>query len=323
MCSSLVNHMLKNEHKVPHGVLSPTQAGTDSVDAIAALMGNFTIEVTPRGATKIENFQSHLNPGSSVYVTSLPGSDFNDTLATCKRLALDGMNPVPHFTARSLASKEVLRERIDRVTSEAGVKCVLALGGADREAAGEFEDSAAMLETGLFDRYGIKSIGISGHPEGSPDIDRMFLREYGQRKIRYAELTGAHMYMVTQFVFEAPALIAWVERVRSEGNALPLVVGVPGPASLKSLIGHATNCGVGPSITFLTKQARNVHKLLTLQSPDKLIRDLSRYADANPQTDISGVHMFTLGAFPVTAKWATDVAAKRFELRGDGFQMQA
>ena len=78
--------------------------------------------------------------------------------------------------------------------------------------------------------------------------------------------------MVTQFVFEARPIIDWIERVRNEGNRLPLVVGVPGPASLKSLIGHATNCGVGPSIKFLTKQARNVHKLLMLQTPDKLVR---------------------------------------------------
>lgn len=293
----------------------------DTAQAIAGLMNDFSIEVTPRGATKIAQFQPLVGPGTRVYVTSLPGSDFNDTLAACKRLASEGLSPVPHFTARSIASAQELRERIDRVVSEAGVKAVLALGGADREAAGEFEDSAAMLETGLFDRYGIKSIGISGHPEGSPDIERIFLREYGQRKIRYAELTGADMYMVTQFVFEARPIIDWIERVRSEGNRLPLVVGVPGPASLKSLIGHATNCGVGPSIKFLTKQARNVHKLLMLQTPDKLVRDLADYASGHPQAGIRGVHMFTLGAFPATANWAASLARGRFELTESGLEV--
>jgi len=297
--------------------------GGEAASAIAGLMNGFTIETTPKGVTKVADFRAHLKPGSRVYVTSLPGSDFNETLATCKRLADDGMRPVPHFTARSMPSKEVLRGYIDRATSEAGVQSVLALGGADREPAGEFEDSAAMLETGLFDRYGIKTIGIAGHPEGSPDFERMFLREYGQRKIRYAELTGAQLYMVTQFVFEAAPIINWIERIRSEGNALPVVVGIPGPASLKSLIGHATNCGVGASIQFLTKQARNVHKLLSLQSPDRLVQDLARYASTKPHMGLEGIHMFTLGAFPTTAKWASDLAEGRFLLNAQGIETHA
>lgn len=315
--------MFDQDNAVRNGLPSTQQPVGDVAKAITGLMGDFTIEVTPKGATKISDFRDHLKPGSRVYVTSLPGSDFAETLATCKRLANEGMAPVPHFTARSIPDKQTLRDYLDRATSEAGVRGVLALGGADREPAGEFEDSAAMLETGLFDQFGIKSIGIAGHPEGSPDIERIFLREYGQRKIRYAELTGAHMYMVTQFVFEAQPVIDWIERVRAEGNQLPLVVGVPGPASLKSLIGHATNCGVGPSIKFLTKQARNVHKLLMLQTPDKLVRELASYAGKRPEMGLSGIHMFTLGAFATTAKWAADVADGRFELSENGLEVRA
>ena len=87
----------------------------DTAQAIAGLMNDFSIEVTPRGATKIAQFQPLVGPGTRVYVTSLPGSDFNDTLAACKRLASEGLSPVPHFTARSIASAQELRERIDRM----------------------------------------------------------------------------------------------------------------------------------------------------------------------------------------------------------------
>ncbi|HPQ96067.1 MAG: methylenetetrahydrofolate reductase [Thiothrix sp.] len=313
--------MSRQPNTAPGDTPDARQPGADPTQAIIGLMNPFSIEITPRGAAKIPDFREHLKPGTRVYVTALPGSDFNETLSTCKRLSDEGMQPVPHFTARSIPDQQTLRDYLDRATSEAGVTAVLALGGADREAAGEFEDSAALLETGLFDRFGIKSIGIAGHPEGSPDIERLFLREYGQRKIRYAELTGADMYMITQFVFEAQPIIDWIERVREEGNQLPLVVGIPGPASLKSLIGHAANCGVGPSITFLTKQAKQVHKLLLLQTPDKLVRDLAQYASTQPQANISGIHLFTLGAFPVTAQWAADVAAGRFELTENGISV--
>lgn len=301
---------------------TPAESRPDTVEGVARLMAGFSIETTPKGAAKIADFREHLQPGTRVYVTALPGSDFKDTIATCVRLAREGMQPVPHFAARGIAGRKLLGDYLAQLTTEAGVRHVLALGGADREAAGEFEDSAAMLETGLFDQHGIESIGIAGHPEGSPDIERIYLREYGQRKIRYAQASGVQLYMVTQFVFEAQPLFDWVERIRSEGNQLPVVVGIPGPASLKSLIGHATHCGVGASIAFLTKQARNVTKLLTQQTPDKLVRDLARQVNARPELDIRGLHVFTLGAFASTAQWCGDVAASRFALDGEGLRLQ-
>lgn len=289
--------------------LGESTRGGEQGDVVARLMGDFSIETTPRGALKVADFREHLKPGTWVYVTALPGSDFMDTLKTCKRLKEEGMEPVPHFAARGIPDEKTLGEYLDRATSDAGVTRVLALGGADREPAGDFEDSASMLETGLFGRYGIKSIGIAGHPEGSPDIERLLLREYGFRKIRYAESSGIQMYLVTQFVFEVGPLVDWVQRIRHEGNKLPVVVGLPGPASLKSLIGHATNCGVGASMKFLTKQARNVTKLLTLQSPDQLVRDIAEEVRLKPELGIAGIHMFTLGAFPVTAQWAAGIAS--------------
>jgi methylenetetrahydrofolate reductase (NADPH) len=292
-------------------VNSGAMADALSGDAVARLMSNFSIETTPRGALKVADFREHLLPGTWVYVTSLPGSDFMETLKTCKRLRDEGMEPVPHFAARSIPDEKALREYLDRATSEAGVTRVLTLGGADREPAGAFEDSATMLETGLFGHFGIESIGIAGHPEGSPDIERLLLREFGFRKIQYAQASGIQMYLVTQFVFEAKPLVDWVERIRREGNRLPVVVGIPGPASLKSLIGHASNCGVGASMKFLTKQARNVQKLLSLQAPDALARDIAHHAQRSPHLGIAGIHMFTLGAFPVTAEWARGMASPK------------
>jgi methylenetetrahydrofolate reductase (NADPH) len=274
------------------------------IDPVCRLLRDFSIETTPRGALKVDDFREHLASGTRVYVTSLPGSDFSDTLRTCVRLRSEGMEPVPHFTARSIADENTLSDYLDRATSEAGVRHVLALGGADREPAGNFEDSAQMIETGLFGRYGIQSIGIAGHPEGSPDIERLALRDFGLRKIRYARDAGIQMYLVTQFIFDAKPLLDWVTRIRGDGNSLPVIVGVPGPASLKALIGHATNCGVGASMNFLTRQARHVSKLLSLQTPDELVEQVAQQAQKNPELGIAGLHLFTLGSFAVTADWA-------------------
>jgi methylenetetrahydrofolate reductase (NADPH) len=278
-------------------------------DPVACIAQRFSIETTPRAASKIADFREHVPAGTSVYVTSLPGSRFEDTLQTCTRLRSEGMEPVPHITARSIPDAKTLDAMLESLHAQAGVKAVLALGGADREPAGEFEDSASMLETGLFARHGIQSIGIAGHPEGSPDIERLMLRDYGFRKMRYAQSAAIRMHLVTQFVFEVKPLVTWLERIRGDGNPLPVVIGLPGPASLKALIGHASNCGIGPSMRFLTRQARSVQRLLTQQAPDALLQDVAELADRQPGLGIAGIHLFTLGNFADTAAWARSKVA--------------
>lgn len=287
---------------------------------ISEFITDYSIEVTPKGARKIERFSDYLKPFTPVYVTALPGSDFFDTLEICKRLAKENMTPVPHFTARGFKSHSDLAEALAMASGEAGVKQVLALAGGHKHPAGQFSDTISMLQTGLFDKYGIHSIGIAGHPEGSLDIAPSNLTTHIQQKIQFSEMTDIDMYMVTQFVFEAQPIIDWIEHIRAEGNSLPVKVGIPGIASLKSLISHANACGIGASKTVLIQQAKNIHKLLSLHEPNKLIRDLSTYAAINPEANITGCHLYPLGGFEVTSQWQSSVAQGNFELTSDAFK---
>ena len=66
-----------------------------------------------------------------------------------------------------------------------------------------------LLETGLFDRYGFTSIGVAGHPEGSPDIPDAALKQALAWKNGFAERTAAQLYITTQFCFDAAPVIAW------------------------------------------------------------------------------------------------------------------
>ena len=100
-----------------------------TIEDIAKSASDWSIEVTPAGATKIESFAGILEEGTTVNVTFLPGSDPLDTIATAKRLADDGMNAVPHIAARSLQNKEQLDDLLKRMTSEANVREVLVIGG--------------------------------------------------------------------------------------------------------------------------------------------------------------------------------------------------
>lgn len=74
-------------------------------------------------------------------------------------------------------------------------------------------------------------------------------------------------------------------------------------ASTKALINHAKACGIGASKTVLMKQAKNIHKLLLLQEPNQLVRDLAVFASNTPEAKIAGCHLYPLGGFEATAKW--------------------
>ena len=291
--------------------------------SIIELLSGFTAETTPAAAAKIADYRVHLPPGATVYITFLPGSKFADTVAVAIRLRREGFIPVPHVAARSMPNRAFLEENLARLTGEAGVDQALLVGGAVSQPLGEFSDTMQLLDTGLFDKYGVGRIGVAGHPEGSPDIPDVQIRAALAWKNAFAERTGASMYIVTQFCFEAAPVIAWDRRIQAEGNRLPVYIGIPGLASLKALIGHARACGVGPSMRFLTRQARNVAKLLTVSAPDRLVAALAAYRATDPGCGIHGVHVYPLGGLKKSARWVRSVIDGRFEMyeNGQGFEV--
>ena len=309
----------------PVGRIGGIRSAPSPKQSIIELLSGFTTETTPAAAAKIADYRAHLRPGATIFITFLPGLNFADTIAVAMRLRHEGFNPVPHFAARSMPSRAFLDESLARLTDGAGIDQVLLIGGALNKPLGEFTDTMQLLDTGLFDRYGITRIGIAGHPEGSPDIPDAQVRAALAWKNAFAERTGASMYIVTQFCFEAAPVIAWDKRIQAEGNRLPVYIGIPGLASLKALIGHARACGVGPSMRFLTRQARNVAKLLRVSAPDRLVAELAAYRATDPQCGIHGVHVYPLGGLKKSARWAQAVVDGRFEMRedGQGFEVDA
>ncbi len=308
---------------VPDSPAQPdgTAAGERIRQQIVELVRGFSIETTPGSASKIADYRLHLRPGTEVSVTFLPGSDYRDTVATAKRLRAEGFEPLPHVAARSLPSREIFETYLKALRDEAGVTGVVALAGGLDRPLGPYENSMQLLESGLFDRYEIRSIGLAGHPEGSPDIAPQALAEALAWKNAFAERSDASFYLVTQFCFEAAPVIAWERAIRAAGNRLPVHIGIPGLATLKTLINHAKACGVGPSMRFLTRQARNVAKLMTVSTPDRLLRDLAVYKATAPDCAIRRIHVYPLGGLKRSAAWTYAVADGEFGLTAEGFKV--
>ncbi|MEK9959934.1 MAG: methylenetetrahydrofolate reductase [Rhodobiaceae bacterium] len=291
---------------------------TASIETIRSAATNWSIEVTPTGATKIESFRDCLAPGTTVNVTFLPGSDPRDTIAVAERLHNDGMRPVPHLAARSLQNADQLDELLAAFTARCGVEEVLCIGGGVDDPVGSFAATMQVLETGLIQKHGIRQIGVAGHPEGSPDISDDAVAEALAAKNELAARDGLDLYIETQFCFEADIVLDWERRVRAAGNRLPIRIGIPGPATIKTLFRFAQISGIGPSMRFISKQARNVARLMTVQSPHLLIAGLAEGMAADEDCLIRHFHYYPFGGFARTAAYAGAIAEGRIELLPKG-----
>ena len=289
-----------------------------NIEMISKAAADWSIEVTPTGAGKIESFSDCLAPGTTVNVTFLPGSDPADTIAVAERLHNDGMRPVPHLAARSLRDPYQLDELLAAFTSRCGVEEVLCIGGGVDKPVGGFDATMKVLETGLIQKHGIRSIGVAGHPEGSPDITDDEIAEALAAKNALAERDGLDLYIETQFCFEADIVLAWERKVRASGNKLPIRIGIPGPATIKTLFRFAQISGIGPSMRFISKQAKNVAKLMTVQSPHLLIADLAAGMAADEDCLIRHFHYYPFGGFARTAAYAGAIAEGNIELLPKG-----
>ena len=275
---------------------------------VEALLQDYSIEVMPRTAEKVEDFTALLPAGTRVYVAHIEGTPIEDMVATAKRLAADGYKVMPHFPARIIKDEATLADWIARYQGEAGVDQALLLAGGVDKPHGQFHSSMQLLETDLFGKAGFKHLHVAGHPEGNRDIDKdgsnTLVMDALRWKQTFANTSDASMALATQFAFEAGPIIAWADAIKAAGIALPIHIGIAGPAKLQTLIKFAIACGVGPSLKVLQKRAKDVTKLLLPFEPSEVLAELAAHKAANPDFNITHVHFFPLGGIKTNANWA-------------------
>ncbi len=272
---------------------------------LSALLEGFSIEVMPRTAQKIPDFRALLPARTRVYIAHIDGTPNADMVATARRLRAEGMEPVPHFPARSIAGRTELADLVARYEGDADVRAGLILGGGVATPRGGFDASRQLLETGLFARF--TTLNVAGHPEGNRDIDP----EGGEARVMdalrwkqdFARETGVDMAIVTQFAFDAAPVIDWTARLQDAGITLPVHLGIAGPAKLQTLIRFAIACGVGPSLSVLQKRARDVTKLLLPFEPTELATALAAHKAAHPDFAVTQLHVFPLGGIEAACAW--------------------
>jgi methylenetetrahydrofolate reductase (NADPH) len=276
-----------------------------AVKPVCALLNHYSIEMTAKDVPQLEAAADLIPQGTKIPVTFLPGETFEMRIAAAKRVRELGFLPIPHLSARRLRSQEELEGFLAGLQREVGTDHAFVVAGDPPEPLGPYEDALAIIRSGLLAKYGIRRIGISGYPEGHPDIGNERLWQ-AQRDKQTAILERGHDFaVVTQFAFDAEPVLAWLEQVRQAGIQALVRIGVPGPASVKRLLAFAARCGVGTSTRVMKKYGLSMTKLLSTAGPDKLIQDYASGLDPARHGDVL-MHFYPFGGLRATAEWVRD-----------------
>ena len=234
---------------------------------------NFSLEIGPH--TNLDTLPAI----KDIYITLLPGESYIKTAEKAGDLAKKGFNPIPHFSARSIADEAQLNDYVSRC-KDLGVKQALVIGGSN-EQIGKFDSSIQILETGYFEKM---KIGIAGHPEGSPDISDSNLEKAMKDKKPYAD------YIVTQWLLNPQPIIDFISK-----QTIPVHVGITGPLKIISMIKFANIVGAKNSINFLKSNFSKAIDLLKPKDPNELIGKVKKFSD--------NFHIYTFGGLKETNKW--------------------
>ena len=270
-----------------------------SSEAIKKFLDGFSVEVTPKAASKIENFEDYIPLGTLVYIAHIEGTPIEEMVETAKKINDQGFCAMPHFPARIIKDKNVLEDWIFRYKNEANVSNALLIAGGANKPYGEYDYSIQLIESELFDKEDFNNLHIAGHPEGSMDIDpdgsTTNVDQALSWKNEFSKRTDANMAITTQFSFDASSVISWANNIKEAGIDIPVHIGIAGPAKLQTLLRYSIECGVGASIKIIQKRAMDLTKLLLPYKPTNIITELATYKANNPSFNIEKVHFFPLG----------------------------
>lgn len=272
------------------------------------MVDGYSLEMTAKDVESLRAAAPAIPPETPVAVTFLPAETLAARLEAINLVRSRGFEPMPHFSARRIASAAEFEAYLTAATAQAGVRRCFVIAGDPSEPEGPFFDTSALIATGAFERSGITAIGIGGHPEGHPNMTEEQCWSVLEGKCAEIERRGMAPLIVTQFAFDAERVVEWLGTLRRRGIDAPVRIGVPGPAGIKTLMRFAARCGVGASASVLAKYGISISQLLGSAGPDKLVASLAR--GIGPDHGRVRLHFYPFGGLEKTVAWINDYDAK-------------
>lgn len=261
----------------------------------------YSLEMTAKDRPALREAAPLIAPETPIAITFLPNEDMDARIAAATEVRALGFEPMPHLSARRIGSHDELEQMVRRTVEEAGARRFFLVAGDPPVPAGPFADTLSLLATGIFERYGIKAIGIAGHPEDHPAMNEA--ERWAALEAKRADITrrGMATLIVTQFGFDADPFLRWLEQLRARGIDAPVRIGVPGPAGIKTLLRYAAHCGVGASASVMAKYGVSITRLLGTAGPDRLVDALAK--GLTPAHGPVRLHFYPFGGLARTVEW--------------------
>jgi methylenetetrahydrofolate reductase (NADPH) len=264
----------------------------------------FSLEMTAKDEPSLRDAAPLIPAETPVSVTFLPGEDVSARVAATQAVRQLGFEPMPHFSARRITSEDDFEGYLKAVVERAGVRRCFIVAGDPPEPQGPYFDTSALIATGAFERAGIRAIGIGGHPEGHPNMTTDQCWHVLDTKVAEIERRGMAPLIVTQFSFDPDAVLAWLKELRARGIDVPVRIGIPGPAGIKTLLRFAARCGVGASASVMKKYGVSITNLIGSAGPDKLVDTFAqRLGEEHGRVRL---HFYPFGGLVRTAEWIAD-----------------
>ncbi|MBO9580554.1 MAG: methylenetetrahydrofolate reductase [Sphingobium sp.] len=276
--------------------------------ALARLFDNYSLEITPKDVEALQNAAHMIPQGTLISCTFLPGAEFEDRVVAARAIQDLGFKPVPHISARRLIEKNDLNRFLDMLAAQIDLKHVFVIAGDPSEPLGPYEDALAVIDSGTLKEYGIEHVGISGYPEGHPDITNEKLVKAMADKVASLKRQGMDYSIMTQFGFDADPVLDWLKQIRGEGIDGPVRIGLAGPASIKTLLRFAARCGVGTSAKVVKKYGLSITSLIGNAGPDPVIADL--VPQLGEEHGKVHLHFYPFGGLVKTNEWIVDYKSK-------------
>lgn len=282
------------------------ESGTTPIGA--GLLPGWSFEMTGKDVASLQAAAPGIPSGTRVNVTFLGNEDLPMRVAAAKAVVDAGLTPVPHLSARRLASTAELDGFLAALGEVGATRAVFAVGGDPAEPLGPFSDSLQLIESGALQRHGVEQVAVAGYPEGHPDIPDAELWRVLEGKHRAAAEAGLELSLITQFGFDPAAVLSWLEQVRSRGIHQLVRVGVPGPAGVKRLLAFAGRFGIASSAAIVRKYGFSLTNLVGTAGPERFLDRLAEGLDPAVHGDVA-LHFYAFGGLEATSEWIRRASA--------------
>ncbi|RZA27977.1 MAG: methylenetetrahydrofolate reductase, partial [Proteobacteria bacterium] len=131
--------------------------GPETPSLASTITDAYSLEVSAKDMAGLAAAAPGIMRGSTIAIPYLPSQDNDARLAAARMVRTLGFQPMPHLSARRIASREELHTFVRRAVEETGVERCLVIAGDPPAPLGPFSDSLSLIDTGVFERSGIQT----------------------------------------------------------------------------------------------------------------------------------------------------------------------